>query len=113
MARLGIRLMAEPVRTEAFGDIGAAYSAIGTPLDHEARIVLIQNLTDESVMISMDGVNDHFPLPENGYIILDVCTNRSTTSEFYIAKETQFYVKELSGSPTLGAVYLSVFYAYN
>lgn len=110
---LSIRLLAEPVRTLGFGAIVAGYTGIGTGLTNPCRIVMVQNLTDVPLMFSMDGVNDHFPLTSNGYMILDVCSNAMTNLQgLYISSGQRFYVRQL-GAPTLGSVYVSAFYGSN
>ena len=110
---LAIKLLPETVRSLAAGSIGAAYTGIGTAFAHPIRIIMVQNLTDESCMFSFDGVNDHFPLPANGFFLLDVTTNKTDQAgTLYIAEGTRLYVREL-GSPTTGSVYVSVFYGYD
>ena len=104
-----IRLAAETIRSLAFGSIGAAYAGVGTRFDHPVRIFFVQNMTDESLMFSLDGVNDHFALPQGGFLLLDVTGNKANTQGFYIAESTRLYVKEI-GNPTSGSVYLSLFY---
>lgn len=104
-----IRLLPEPVRSLAFGSIGAAYMGIGTALENPVRIVAILNLTDVSLMFSMDGVDDHFPLSANGYLLLDVSSNKTIEAGFFIGIGTRFYVKEI-GNPISGSVYVSTFY---
>lgn len=106
---LAVRLLAEPVRSLAAGDVDVTYLAIGTAFDNPARIFFIQNLTDETVMISLDGVNDHFPLASSGFLLLDVTTNKTVSVGCFIAKETTVYAKQI-GTPTTGAIYLSIFY---
>lgn len=110
MGALAIRFQAEPVRSSAFGSILVGYTGVGTVLDHPIRQFIIQNLTDEAVMFSFDGVNDHFPLPAGGLLIDDVSSNQSHSAQgWYLAQGTRLYVKQL-GAPTVGAVYFSVFY---
>lgn len=107
-----IRLLPETVRTIAAGAIGVAYSGIGTAFDHPIRIIMIQNLTDQTVMFSFNGVDDHVPLPSNGFLLLDVTTNKASSGgAFYIAEGTRIYVREIV-SPTSGDVYVSVFYGH-
>ena len=109
---LPIRLMPEPVRTLAFGSINPAYMGIGTSFDHRARMVYIANLTNAKLMFSFDGVDDHFPLPIYSFIMLDCCYNKSDSELFDMTVGSRIYVKELSatGSPSVGAVYVTVFY---
>ena len=104
-----IRLKPEALRSLAFGSIGAAYTAIGTSLDYPARVFLLQNLTDKTLMFSFDNVDDHLVLPTGGYLLIDVTANRSLSQGFYISKGQKVYVKQV-GVPTSGSVYLSVFY---
>lgn len=114
MSNLAIRVMPETVRSIAFGSISGAYAGIGTSVSNPAHIIFVQNLTDAGMMFSMDGVNDHFPLPASGFMILDVTANKTANGgAFMIAQGTRFYVKQLSGAATTGSVYLSVFYGFN
>jgi len=104
-----IRLAAETIRSLAFGSIGAAYTGIGTRFDNPVSIFYVQNMTDKSLMFSLDGVNDHFALPQGGYLLLDVTGNKTNSQGFYIAEGSRLYVKEID-TPTSGSVYLSLFY---
>ena len=109
MATLATRMLFEPQRVLAFGGIGAAYAAVGTPLNYPIRQFLIQNLTDVTLQFSFDGVNDHFPIPSNGFFLDDICSNTSVSQGFFISQGTTLYVKDI-GSPSLGSVYFSVMY---
>lgn len=110
---LATRLVFEPVRTLGEASIVAGYTAVGTPLANAARQFFIQNLTDVTLMFSFDGVHDHFPLPTNGFILDDVCSNTTIPSgAFYLGKGTTLYVKEV-GTPSTGSVYFSVMYGYD
>lgn len=107
---LAIRLMPEIVRTVAFGAIGANYIGIGTAMTRPIRIILLQNLTDRTVMFSFDGINDHMPLALNGYMLLDITANKTISQGFFLAEGQRIYVRALTGIPTIGAVYLTTFY---
>lgn len=107
-----IRLAPETVRSLAFGSIGAAYMGIGTTFIKPVRILVLQNLTDVSLMFSFDGINDHVPLPQSGYILLDATSNKAKEDGLFFAEGTRIYVKNI-GSPTSGSVYVSTFYGAN
>lgn len=109
MANLSIRFTPETVRTIAFGSIAAGYMGVGTAVNHPIRQFLIQNLTDAILMFSFDGINDHFPLPSNGFFLDDICSNVTHSAGWFLAEGTRLYVKEI-GVPTSGTVYFSVFY---
>ena len=106
---LAIRLMPETLKELAFGSIGAGYAGVGTAFDKPIRILFIQNLTDVTLLFSLDGVNDHFPLPTSGFLLLDVTANKTLEQGFYIAEGQRIYVKN-SGVPSSGSVYVSAFY---
>lgn len=106
---LSVRLQAETVRTLAFGGIGAGFLPIGTAITHATPLCFVQNLTDVTLMFSLDGTNEHFPLSANGYLVLDVQSNKSKSQALSIAKGTIFYVRRV-GVPTVGSVYVTTFY---
>ena len=106
---LGTRILPESLRSLAFGSIGASYMGIGTALDHPARILEIQNLTDGALLFSFDGIEDHAILPASGFLLLDLTANKTEERGAFVSEGTRIYVKE-SGTPTSGAVYVSAFY---
>ena len=103
------RAATETLRSRAFGSISGTYAVLGTALLNPARILVWQNLTDKTVFISDDGINDKFVLPGSGYFVLDLTANASEDGYFY-EQGTQFYVKDGGVATTMGAVYLSVCY---
>lgn len=108
---LSVRIYPETLRTLAFGSVSGTYAGIGTAINNPARILYIVNSTDVLLTFSFDGINDHFVVFGNGFLLLDVTSNRSDTGgAFAISQGQRIYVK---GAPTLGAVYLSVFYGSN
>jgi len=107
-----VRLMAEPLRSLAHGSIGATYAGVGTAIENPVRILLVKNLTDKSLMFSLNGVDDTFPLGTGESLLLNITANKTTPSGLFIAEGTRIYVKEIV-SPTSGAAYVTVFYGYN
>jgi len=107
---IAIRLVPEDLRSLAFGSIGAAYMGIGTAITEPVRIFHLQNLTDAHLMFSFGGVDDHTVIPSGGYLLIDVTANKSFDGGFFLGEGERIYAKEITGSPTLGAVYLTTFY---
>lgn len=103
-----IRLACEPIRTVAFGGIGAAYAVVGTPIAEAGEKLILQNTTDAPVYISINGVNDHLFLPNSGQMIIDGVV--SDEAGLFTSQGTQFWVKRAAGAPSTGALYLSVIY---
>ena len=106
---VSIRIETEAQKTLAFGSIVAGYTAVGTALVKPARIILVQNLTDASLQFSFNGTDDHFPLPTNGFLLLDVTANNTDDSQFVFPIGQLLYVKRI-GTPTSGSVYFSSWY---
>lgn len=106
---LSIRLLCEPVRSLAAASISGTYMGIGTAMSQPIRMFFMQNLTDETVMVSLNGIDDNFPLAENGFILLDIASNKTNDQGFFLAEGQRVYVKQL-GVPTTGSVYLTTFY---
>lgn len=109
---LAISTVPEAVRTIAFGSISGTYAGIGTAITNPARIVLLQNFTDADLMISQDGVTDHYPINASSSILLDVSSNQTHLQGGFVSAGTRFYVKTI-GTPGSGSVYLTVFYGAN
>jgi hypothetical protein len=97
-----------PLKSLAFGSIGAAYAAVGTALQNPVNVVTITNTTDVQLLISTDGVNDHIVVPSQSWAVRDISAMRTATSEDSTIKAgTQFYAK---GTPTVGSVYIEALY---
>jgi len=98
----------DAVRTAGFGAIGAGFTAVGAALGSPARIICINNLTDQTLAFSVDGANDQFVLPSASFKLLDISTNRTTIENFFLSEGTFFYVRHLGAAPTVGAVYVEI-----
>ncbi len=109
MANNAIRLAFEAQRSLGFGSIGASYTGIGTIFANAVRIIFVQNLTDQTVQFSLDGVTDHFVLPPNGFLLLDVAANKTNEQGFFAAQGDRLYAQEIT-TPTSGSVFLTVIY---
>ena len=105
-----IRLEPEVVRSLGFASIGPSYMGIGTSMSKPIRIFMLQNLTDVELMFSFDGVNDHVPLPANGFLLLDVTANKTREQGYYLAEGTRIYAKIVVDFPISGNVYLTTFF---
>ena len=111
MSNISIRATMEPVRSIAFGSISGTYAGIGTALSNPSRMLVLQNFTDQPVMISIDGVSDHLPLAANVSMIMDMTSNKSVMGAVFAWAEGQrFYVKTLGAGPASGSIYLSTIY---
>lgn len=107
---LAIKAVFEPVRTLGFAAIGPAYVGIGTALNFPARQIFIQNFTDVPLMFSFDGVNDHFPLASDSFLLDDLTSNRTLETGYFIAKGERLSVRHMGAAPTVNAVWFTVLY---
>jgi len=99
----------EPLRSLAFGSIGAAYVSVGTPFNSVVRSFLVQNLTDVTLIFSWGEDIDNFVLPTNTQFVYDSSSNKTHTEENLLAEGTSLFVKEELVAPTSGNVHLAVF----
>jgi len=111
MSNLALQIWPEILRTLNAGSISGTYMGIGSALLYPSRIYWLQNNTDDIITFSWDGVNDHFALPSNAFLLLDVESNKTAVGgSNSVPAGTRTYAK---GSPTAGTIYLSVFYGRN
>lgn len=111
MALQGIELRAEALRSLAFGAISSSYALIQSAIARPLRILQVQNLTDVTMTFSFDGVIDHFVLPPNGFLLIDVTANKIDEGGFYISRGTALSVKDQGTPASSGAVYVTALYA--
>lgn len=110
---LGIRMLAEPLRSISNTGISGVYAPVGTALAHPERIIKLYNSTDADMLISLDGINDNDILPSKGFLLLDICANKAKDDGFYLGQDTVVWARQAVGAPTVGSVYLTVFYSAN
>ena len=79
---------------------------IGDPLERPARIIKIDNLTNENVFISMNGVQAWTVVPAGGFLLLDCSTNKTSVEDFFVSEGAQFWANA-AVAPTSGSVYLT------
>lgn len=109
---LGQRAKFEPLRSVAFGSISGTYTAIGTPIGDAAHAIFIDNLTDANMFISLDGINNHIVVAANSGRVIDISTNRiGPVENLQLPQNITFYVKQVTGAPSLGSIYVGVMYA--
>ena len=104
----GTKVGFEAVREIAFGGISGTYAVVGGILTDFTRIIAFNNSTDAEVYISFDGTNDHLRIAVGGFKLLDFTANSVHDNGYFLAQRTQVYVKQVSGAPTSGAVWVEV-----
>ena len=109
MANFTGRFEAEPLISLAFGSIVAGYTAIGEAFKEPASMLLIQNFTDKDLMISTNGIEDHFPIKAGASLIFDIGSNRTVKRDLFRPERTIYYVKRI-GTPTSGSIYVTSFH---
>lgn len=107
----GKRVRFEAIREAAFGDVGAAYAALGSALSNAARIIAITNTCNAEVYISFNGTDNHLRLAANSFKLLDFGSNKVRDDGFFLSEGTVIYQKRVAGAPGSGAVWAEVIYA--
>ena len=107
-----VRVRFEPLRSLAFGSISGTYSGVGLPFANPVRILKFSNETDASILVSINGVDDHDIVAGNGFCLYDFTTNKSDAGGLLEQPQgDRIYVKAESSLPTLGNFYVTVIYA--
>ena len=102
----------EPERTLAFGAVGAAFTALGTPLAFPSIQFVMNNQTDQAIQFSIDGVNSVITLPSGCFYTSDVAANQGLGGECMLPQRKQIYVRYVA-VPAAGAVYFTTMYRNN
>jgi len=98
-------------KTLPAASIGATFTAVGTPIAHNWRIICFTNNTNADVIFSADSTNLNFYLPAGSFKLFDLSTNREdTATTWLISLNTQIYAMHASGAPTTGSVYVEGLY---
>lgn len=103
----GTRVGFEPLRTVVFGSITSSYAALGSPVTGHIRLMNLVNSTNEDVLFSFDGINDHVRLYQGSFQLFDFTTNKVQEDGFFLPQGTQIYVKYAS-APSSGSVWAEV-----
>jgi hypothetical protein len=108
-----IRVRYEPLRSIGFADIAPTYEPIGLPFANPVRILKVTNLTDQNMIISLNGVDDNDIVASSGFFLYDYASNKASTAGLLEQPQgDRIYVRSETGvSPTIGNVYVTVVYA--
>lgn len=107
-----IRVFAEPIRSLDASSMSGTFMGIGSRFDHPARFIVLNNTTNGIVNISLNGLDTHFIMVSDSYLVLDWCWNDTgVNSGLFLEKDHRVYASFASiFAPPVGAIYLSVFY---
>lgn len=106
----GTKVEFEAVREVAFGAIGAAYSAVGVRTIDYTRLLMASNDTDADVYVSFDGTTDHIRIKAGSQKTFDLTANTVHDDGYFLDRNTQIFIKRVSGAPTTGLVWFEVMY---
>ena len=84
----------------------ALFYTIGAPLERPARVLKWDNLTDQNVFISVNGVQAFTIIPSGAFFLLDLSTNKTAVEDFFCSEGTQFWANA-AVAPLTGSVYLT------
>ncbi len=106
----GTRAAFNPVTLLAAGSITNSYVLYKTFSEY-TRILHFKNGTNQTVDISLDGVNLHVRLWPTGFDLYDISTNSIKETGLVFPKETKIYVKYDSVAPTTDYFWVQAIYA--
>lgn len=91
----------EELRELPYSSLSSSFMSVGDPFDEPVEVLLLQNSTDVTVYISVDGIKKNWVLTKNSQAIIDV----GATGKVF-ERGTNVYTKIKSGTPTEGDVYV-------
>lgn len=107
-----VRIAFENLRSLGFASISGTYAGVGAPFANPVRQIKISNFMDDNLLISFNGINDKDVVAANGFCLYDYTSNRTDSGgNLEQPAGIRIYVKQESGAPTSGNVYVTVIYA--
>src|SRR5277367_1282019 len=101
-----VRVRYEPLRSIGFGAITSSYQAVGLPFANPVRILKVTNLSNQSMLISLNGIDDHDVVAGNGFFLYDYGTNKADAAGLLEQPQgDRIYIKAPSTLPTTGTIY--------
>lgn len=104
----GTRAKFDTIREVAFGGISGTYATVGSPLTDHARIIRFVNSTNAEVYVTTDTSENELRLAASSFVLFDFSTNKIRDDGLFVHIGIQFYVKQVSGAPTSGGVWIEV-----
>lgn len=109
MAVLGNYMKFEAMRSLAHGSISGSFAIVGAATSPAIHQFIVSNDTDQTLIFSFDGINDHFVLLAGSQFVSDVNANKSSNHLFMGAGDA-LYVRYGGSAPASGSVYFSTMY---
>lgn len=108
----GKHVLYDTLRELAFGSIAAGFTAVGSSMTHEARMLFFINSTDKDLYLSVDNSTNFMRIAAGSTQVHEYCTNRVSEDGFFVAIGTQYYVKQTeAGAPSKGSMAILTVYA--
>jgi len=91
---------------------GVSYAPLGSSITQTVVSLVIASSYDQSVFISVDGINDHLFIPMTSVIEIGFSENKQNIGRLLLRTGTQFFLKEgPDGPPTAGDLFISFIFA--
>jgi len=98
----GIQALFETSKPLTAASITSAVTwTASTAFDNKVRLLLLSNLTDATLEVSLDGVNAHFPIQANTQMVLDLSSNQVQEKGLWLSEGSKVYLRRI-GTPTAG-----------
>lgn len=97
-------------RTLAFGSISGTFAAVGSPLSKPIRLIKFVNTSTVDLIVSFDATTNNIYLPASSFDLYDLNANQDPGYDFKMQVGTQIYVKQASGAPSSGGLFVMGIY---
>jgi hypothetical protein len=93
-------------------DITNDFQSVGLPFANPVRILKVTNLTNENMLISLNGIDNHDIVPANSFFLYDYASNKANAAGLLEQPQgDRIYVAAESTLPSIGNVYVTSVYA--
>ncbi len=107
----GAKLLPATLQLLGFAGVTPSVYIVVALFAQPARLIVVQNLTNQLLEFSMDGINPHFVLPPCSSLTIDAGTNKGTPNTAAVPQGYGVWVTSTGTLPTTGSIYVSYFYA--
>ena len=110
---MGLAAQFEKLREISYTQIGSKtnWLRVGLPSVNPIRLIFIDSELDAPVYISFNlEIGEQFRIPAHGYKAIDITANDAQGEPIAVRENTQFWLKVVSATPSLGHVAISAMY---
>jgi hypothetical protein len=93
-----------------YAGIADTFTQVGTPFVEPTVLFRVTNTTDQPLIFSIDGVNEHFAVVAGASATYDIATLHSSPGQSFLSANLTVFVEYSGTAPMSGNVYVESWY---